>query len=462
MSFCLRLWLVTLLAAALFWMFWPGLINPDITSVIVDGVTGNIGDWHSPAASLYVGLTYHLGMPQGLLLVQVVLASYCVVALISLCRQSFEQNRMLRALVGTVFAAYAVLLLVLCAAYAMKDMWIPLCLSAALLVVATSRGAAWASCVAIGLCAIAVLIRSVTIVPALPIVIAAIYSIETTTFKRFHRPASAALVVVVLLALPFLVKMLADARSEKPQLPLFVFDVVGMGMRSDNPVDFVSSRLGVEYSLEKLDECFTRYSPASSEAFFWGACATQFAPDVRERLAKTWVTTIASHPLEDLSHRLSFSRNLLAPVDVPMGGWVARPLFEDVGVNSPKWFGRLNVPPAVDITLTGEKPGIGRSYLLRVQRGFSALGLGQPFIWLAMALAAVGVAWSVRRGARFEMQAVAWAAAVSAVGNGLVFMAFSPHAGSRYLVWSLIGAVLALAISLLSLPKPESREAAGN
>lgn len=456
MSCCLRLWLITMLAVALFWMFWPGIINPDIASVIVDGVTGNIGDWHSPAVSLYVGLTYRLGMPQGLLLVQVVLAAYCVVALIWLCSQSFKQNSIVRASVGTVFAAYAALLLVLCAAYAMKDMWIPLFLSAALLVLATSRGAAWASCVAFGLCAIAVLIRSVTIVPALPIVIAAIYSIELPVVRKFHRPVSTALVVVVLLALPFVVKMLADARSEKPQLPLFVFDVVGIGMQSDDTVEFVSSRLGVEYSLEQLDECFTRYSPASSEAFFWGACATQFAPDVKERLAKTWITTIAAHPLEYLNHRLSFSRSFLAPVDVPMGGWVARRLFENVGVNSPKWFGQLNVPPSVDITLTGEKTGVGHGYLLQVQREISALGLGLPFIWLAMVLASVGFAWSNRRVGGFEMQAAAWAAAVSAVGNGLVFMAFSPHAGSRYLVWSLIGAVLALAISLLSVPGPDT------
>ena len=235
----MRWWIgAAILALALYFAFAPGIANPDTIDIIGQGITGRISDWHSPAASLFAGLAAPLGMPNGFLIVQTVLAASCACYLGVLTWRTMSRRSLgLSALIALV-STYAVLLIVLASVYSIKDMWIALLLVSAGLLLYRNEGIA-STIVALFLCATAVLIRPISIFPTLPLIAIAIQTLLSN--RSLLMKLGATIVAVGTIAtLPAVFVTAANAVDSNPETPTFVYDIVGVAMQMPDPSKFLS------------------------------------------------------------------------------------------------------------------------------------------------------------------------------------------------------------------------------
>ena len=447
-----------LFGLALFWAFAPGIANSDTIDMIAQGIARNINTWHSPATSLFAGFAAPLGMPNGFLVLQVALAAVCVVYLCAWVGKALSTQDLALSIVLAIVTVYTSLLIVLASAYAIKDMWIALLLTAAGMLL-YSGAALPATIAAVSLCAIAVLIRPVSILAIAPFILAA----AMASTRGFTKATGAAILVLVsIAALPSIFNAAADAKIDSPTTPLFVFDIVGIGMQMPAPAQFVSERTGLSLTNEQLKKC---HSSSSARPLIWGDCAAYrpplkaeiciwgYCPATPSPTTDTWLRTISQHPLEYFKHRLAYYHEFMERVDIERNGWVARPMFQEHASNSPKRIGELTLPPEVKISFTGEGDNPILNALISVHRFLSSIGLGSPYGWTIVSLIAIAVAWTADRNLFSVAFLSVTAIAASSIANTITFMLLSAHAGPRYLCWSLVGRALAMTLALLSLAR---------
>jgi hypothetical protein len=315
-------------------------------------------------------------------------------------------------------------------------MWIALLLANAVLLLAMAGGGAWRGLFGPTLLVLlAVLIRPTSIIPSLPILATVVIAYPFNA--RAFQIAATIIIIVLMMATPSTIKWASGAISQHPERPLLVFDIVGVGMRqSEGRAEFVSERLKGHLTEEQLTRC---YSPHTSNLFFWGECAGTF-PAEDDALAKTWWRTILDYPSDYAKHRLSHIVKLLAPMDVHRGASPVRQLFEDIGTNSREgwpthWWSPL--PENLPISFQ-DHTGVLHKGLTLVQRSTRVIGFNLPFAWLAIAVLSIGV--SLYR--RHTLAAASIVAGISSIFNTATFALFGASAEPRYLLWSLLAAVL--------------------
>ncbi|MGF6434319.1 hypothetical protein [Bradyrhizobium elkanii] len=438
----IRAAIIALLGLALYVSFYPGSLNYDTIDIIRMGFVGDINDWHSPAASEFARWLYPVGMPDAFLIVQVAVAAYFAVEFVALLpRKSVGALSAIAWAIGL----YTTALVVLCAAYVVKDMWIAILFAACGVRLTGANRKGWQVVADLALIAIAVLVRPACIIPAVPLVVASIASTRRVGWKV--GAGASAVCVVLILALPAVVKNMSGARSDHPESPLFMYDIIGIGMRTVEPAKFVNDRLNSSYSLPELKQC---YSAETVEPFLWGACPIDRLKLPLDHLVVSWAKAIMEHPAAYLRHRVWFNINLFESVDQPMGGWFNRPMFyeAEAGINSPRFAGQFPLPAGMKISMTPAESGVVLTSMVSFERAVSFLGMRYPLAWVLLSIVSILVVVS---GGVARTGTAAIAVAVSSLLNTASFMALASYNGGRYLTWSMIGGVLSLTLAIVAV-----------
>lgn len=156
--------------------------------------------------------------------------------------------------------------------------------------------------------------RHNSIFSGLPLMVLALYAFQhgsARTIGGFLRlfARGSILYVVLLLAAYYIVKLIAQPTPTSPSSTLFVFDLIGMSLQTQQYLLPASKT----YTLAALQTC---YDPAGWDRV-WLSC-TPLLEELRgdgswSHLSDYWFKAISDHPLEYLQHRLGHLGALFTP-----------------------------------------------------------------------------------------------------------------------------------------------------
>ncbi|MFT3728880.1 MAG: hypothetical protein QM759_13740 [Terricaulis sp.] len=419
--------------------FYPGIFTPDSLEQFSQAQSGEFGDWHPPAmAALWRALNaIHLG-PELLFFLHLALFWSGVWMIAdALVRRGWRWGALFP-LIGLLPFVFNFLGLL------WKDVAVA-CAWTFAAGVAFRRMARGKKLNALEHTAVwlaflyGALVRANTIFAAAPL---ALYLLSGDIFTRRLWPQLAALVLapaLILSATAFVNHTVLQADAEHPEDSLFLFDLVGISRATGAqlvPGPWTPQQAALIptcYHPDKWDwvgmgKCEFLTSTLD-DRHIWGT------PVVRQ----AWIQAIATHPATYAAHRLAFSNEILrwlGPIPV-------NDSFMESEMSDARW---------------RHHPGLLFRAYQKLCVSLASTSLFRPYFWLLLSLCTLTAAWFA---ADSPQRRFAGALSASAAIYVLTYLPFGVASDFRYIYWSIIATLAALAALLAcELKRPRTLLAA--
>jgi hypothetical protein len=411
-----------ILFAAILLIFWPGIALYDSVEQYGQALTGEYDDWHPPVMARLWSVLLHLWPGAAPMFLLQTALYWLGLGLFAAALALRERGR-----AGWLALAAGTAIVLPCwMAAVLKDGQMVGALTAAVGLVAWFALAErpvplWARVAAVLLLLYALLLRANAAFAVVPLA----FALSGWWGLRSRGPRTVAVLgatAAALLLMPAVNRGLLGAERSGVENSLLLYDIAGAAVR-----DHAGDVAGVPASRWAALRARGCYNPAAWGRLSQPDCrsAAVLAADPRTRpLYGLWLETLANHPLAYLRHRL-------AHFDYTMRLFVPRGLSEAVSPVDPE-------PNALGL---GAEPGPAARAVLGLGRWWTALPLGWPAFWLA--LAPVGL-WAAAEAERGPERDLAFALFLSTCCGGASFLIVSVASDLRYHLWTMLAAMLGL------------------
>ncbi|HEX4737375.1 MAG TPA: hypothetical protein VH331_07425 [Allosphingosinicella sp.] len=405
-------------------LFWPGIALYDSVYQYEQALTGAYDDWHPPVMARLWSLLAHVWRGTGpMFLLQLGLFWLGIGLLAAACARRDHK-----------WAGWAVLAL---GASSFLSCWMAAILKDVQMVGALTAAAgfvgwyllqeqrlpAWAAVIVLLLLLYAVLVRANAVFAVVPLGLALFDWVRLRALWTRAALALAMMILIIFLT-PAVNRSLLGADRSGVENSLLAYDIVGTAIRAR--AGDVAGLPPSTWSRMAAKGCY-------SEAAWGSIDAPRCQPDPRltaeawsPPLYRLWLETILRHPLAYAEHRLAHFNSTMR-LAVPAN---LRDAMSPID------------PESNNLGLGRKSNDVARAFW-SVGAIWTALPVGWPAFWLALALVAL---WLAARAAASPERDLALAFLLSAVCGGLSYGVVSVASDLRYHLWTILAAGLGIAL----------------